>query len=52
MPELPKDWVHWVDKVAVRENYIFYHYKRGGAKTGYCTFCGKAKNQCRNNSSL
>lgn len=41
VPELPKDWVHWVDKVAVRENYIFYHYKRGGAKTGYCTFCGK-----------
>ena len=27
--------------VAVRENFIFYHYKRGGAKTGYCTFCGK-----------
>ena len=41
VPELPKDWAHWADKVAVRENFIFYHYKRGGAKTGYCTFCGK-----------
>ena len=41
VPELPKDWGRWADKVAVRENFIFYHYKRGGAKTGYCTFCGK-----------
>lgn len=41
VPELPKDWRRWADKVAVRENFIFYHYKRGGAKTGYCTFCGK-----------
>ena len=41
VPELPKDWKRWADKVAVRENFIFYHYKRGGAKTGYCTFCGK-----------
>lgn len=41
VPELPKDWGRWADKVAVRENFIFYNYKRGGAKTGYCTFCGK-----------
>lgn len=41
VPKLPKDWDRWADKVAVRENFIFYHYKRGGAKTGYCTFCGK-----------
>ena len=41
VPKLPKDWKRWADKVAVRENFIFYHYKRGGAKTGYCTFCGK-----------
>ena len=38
---LPKDWGRWADKVAVRENFIFYQYKRGGAKIGYCTFCGK-----------
>ena len=41
VPKLPKDWGRWADKVAVRENFIFYQYKRGGAKIGYCTFCGK-----------
>lgn len=41
VPELPKDWIRWIDKVAVRENFIFYRYKRGGAQNGYCTFCGK-----------
>lgn len=41
IPELPKDWKHWVDKVAIQENFIYYHFKRGGAKIGYCTFCGK-----------
>ena len=33
--------MRWIDKVAVRENFIFYRYKRGGAQNGYCTFCGK-----------
>lgn len=41
VPSLPKDWDRWVDKVAIRENYIFYHYQRSGAKSGYCTFCEK-----------
>ena len=41
VPELPKDWNRWVDKVAIRQNYIYYHYKKGGAKTGYCTYCEK-----------
>lgn len=40
-PPLPKDWARWVDKVGIPENYIFYQYTRRGAKTGYCTFCGK-----------
>lgn len=40
VPALPKDWSRWVDKVGIRQNYIFYHYIRNGAKTGYCTFCG------------
>ncbi|RAQ22133.1 hypothetical protein DPQ25_13675 [Hydrogeniiclostridium mannosilyticum] len=40
-PPLPKDWSRWVDKVAIPENYIFYHYKKGGAKTGYCSYCEK-----------
>lgn len=30
-----------MDKVAIRQNYIYYHYKKGGAKTGYCTYCEK-----------
>ncbi len=38
---LPKDWNRWVDKVGVQQNYIFYHYKKRGAKQGYCTYCGK-----------
>jgi hypothetical protein len=38
---LPKDWNHWVDKVGIRQNYIFYNYSRKGAVVGYCTFCGK-----------
>ena len=40
-PELPKDWNHWVDKVGIPENFMFYRYERRGAKTGYCTYCGK-----------
>ncbi len=40
-PELPKDWDRWVRKVGITENYIFYQYRRNGAKTGYCTFCEK-----------
>lgn len=38
---LPKDWNRWVDKVGIPQNHIFYHYKKGGAKEGYCTYCGK-----------
>ena len=41
VPELPEDGSQWVDKVAIRQNYIYYHYKKGGAKTGYCTYCEK-----------
>lgn len=40
-PALPKDWDRWVDKVGIPQNYIFYEYRRGGAKTGYCTYCEK-----------
>lgn len=39
--DVPKDWVHWVNKTAIRQNYIFYQYKRGGAKEGWCTYCEK-----------
>lgn len=36
---LPKDWDHWVHKVGISRNFIFYHYDRKGAKTGYCSYC-------------
>lgn len=38
---LPKDWDHWVQKVGVPQNFIFYQYDRRGAKTGYCSYCEK-----------
>ena len=40
-PALPKDWDRWVDKVGIPQNFIFYQYEKRGAKTGYCTYCGK-----------
>lgn len=39
IPALPKDWNRWVVKVGIPENYIFYQYRRGGAKTGWCSYC-------------
>lgn len=41
VPELPKDWIHWVDKHAIRDHFIFYEYSRKGATEGYCTWCEK-----------
>ncbi|WP_313530585.1 PcfJ domain-containing protein [Anaerotignum sp.] len=40
-PKLPTDWKRWVSKVGIQDNYIYYHYTKKGAKTGYCTFCDK-----------
>ena len=40
-PKLPRDWLRWVDRVGIREHFIFYDYQKRGAKTGYCTCCGK-----------
>ncbi len=40
-PDLPADWEHWVQKVGIPENFMFYKYVKGGAKTGYCTYCEK-----------
>jgi hypothetical protein len=39
--EEPADWEKWLDKCAISENFIFYEYVKGGAKTGYCTWCEK-----------
>lgn len=41
IPELPKDWVQWVAKTGIPEHYLFYQYKKGGAKEGYCSHCQK-----------
>ena len=41
VPPLPKDWLRWVAKVGIRQNYIFYQYSRAGVDTGYCTYCEK-----------
>ena len=40
-PNLPKDWMRWVRKVGIPENYIYYEYTRKGTETGYCTYCEK-----------
>ena len=40
-PALPKDWDRWVDKVGIPQNFVFYEYRKRGAKTGYCTYCEK-----------
>lgn len=41
VPGVPKDWNRWLDKQVISHNYIFYEYKKGGAKEGYCTWCEK-----------
>ena len=41
VPPLPKDWDRWVSKVGVEQNYMFYQYRRGGTKTGYCSYCDR-----------
>lgn len=37
IPPLSRDWNRWVDHVAIPEHFLFYDYKKGGAKHGYCT---------------
>ena len=41
VPPLPKDWDRWVSKVGVEQNYMFYQYRRGGTKNGYCSYCDR-----------
>lgn len=41
VPELPKDWEYWVAKTGISQHFMFYEYKRGGAKKGYCSHCRK-----------
>ena len=44
VPELPKDWSRWVDKVAIRQNYIYYTIKRAAPKQ---VTVPTAKRKCR-----
>ncbi len=41
VPEIPESFEKWVGKEAITKNYIFYVYKKGGVKTGYCSYCEK-----------
>lgn len=38
--DVPKDWLRWVNRHGLKENFIFYDYSRN-VKEGYCTWCGK-----------
>lgn len=39
MPTIPKSFEKWMKKAVTETNYIFYEYKKGGAKKGYCRRC-------------
>lgn len=39
IPEVPKGFEKWWMKEGITEHFIFYEYKRGGAKSGYCSNC-------------
>ena len=41
VPPLPKDWEQWAGRIGIPEHFIYYHYKKRGARVGYCTRCGK-----------
>lgn len=41
VPALPKDWEHWVQKVGIPEQFIFYDYVKKGVTHGYCSYCEK-----------
>ena len=38
IPELPKDFETWVDRTVIKQNYIFYEYKRNVTE-GWCSRC-------------
>ena len=39
IPKLPEGFRRFWQKESIREHFIFYHYKRGGADHGYCSYC-------------
>lgn len=40
-PDVPKDWDRWVKKIGIPQNFMFYRYRKQGAKEGHCTYCEK-----------
>lgn len=40
VPNVPKDWIRWVNRQGLQEDFIFYDYSRN-VKEGYCTWCEK-----------
>ena len=38
--DVPKDWIRWVNRYGLKENFLFYDYSRN-VKEGDCTWCGK-----------
>lgn len=39
IPKLPGGFKEWMRKDACKDFYIFYEYKKNGAKTGFCSRC-------------
>ena len=40
VPDVPKDWLRWVNRHGLNENFIFYDYSKN-VKEGFCTWCEK-----------
>ena len=40
VPNVPKDWLRWVNRHGLKENFIFYDYSKN-VKEGFCTWCEK-----------
>lgn len=41
IPDVPQGFKNWWPKEGIPEHYIFYEYKRGRVKTGYCSYCDR-----------
>lgn len=39
IPETPRSFSEWMRRHACKDAYMFYDYRKGGAKTGYCSIC-------------
>lgn len=39
VPKLPESFPEWMRRHVCKDAFMFYGYKKGGAKTGYCSIC-------------